>query len=125
MRSWSVVLVGLVLAACTIPPPDRPVATPRPVYSTYGIDASPYAYGNPSAYGYANPWSQPNAATSGYMGDNRFSPRPGLLCERSRNICYDRNGFSDAETTKYLGSRDAWNSKRLYGGPEIYPPTIQ
>ncbi len=124
MRWWSVALVSVMLSACSASPPPQ-VMQPRPVYSDYGIDVSPYAYGNPSPYGYANPWGQPDAATIGYLGANRFSPREGLICERSRNVCYDRNGVNDAETTKYLGSRDAWNRLRLYGSQQVYIPVPQ
>ncbi|MBK8157638.1 MAG: hypothetical protein IPK59_02185 [Rhodospirillaceae bacterium] len=82
MRWGSLVLVGLALGACT--PDNPPQATvPRPVYSEFGIDVSPYAYGNPSPYGYANAWSQPTGASNGYLGANRFSPRQGLMCEHS------------------------------------------
>ena len=124
MHWGPLVLVGLAVGACT--PEHPPQATvPRPVYSEFGIDVSPYAYGNPSPYGYANAWGQPNAATSGYLGANRFSPRQGLMCERSRNVCYDQNGISEAETTKYLGSRDAWNRERLYGSARVYIPPPQ
>lgn len=123
MKWWSIALAGLLMSACA---PDYvgPAAKPRHIYSEYGIDYSPYAYGNLSPYDYPRPWGQPDAETAGYLGANRFSPRQGLICERSRNVCYDRDGVDDAETTKYLGSREAWNRLRLYGGgPQIYVPS--
>jgi hypothetical protein len=125
MKWLSIALAGLTLSACTSDQPPPQVMLPRPLYSTYGVDASSYAYGNPAPYGYGNPWGQPDAETGGYLGANRFSPRPGLICERSLHVCYDRNGVQDAETTQYLGSRDAWNRSRLYGGQENYVPSPQ
>ena len=119
-----VALAPAVLAACTSAPPPKPVQL-RALSSGEGVDLSPYAYGNLSPYGYATPWGQPSAETTGYLGGNRFSPAPGFICERSRNVCYDRNGIDLAATEKYLGSRDAWNRQRIYGDAKIYVPTPQ
>lgn len=124
MNWWSIALAGLTLSACAADHPPQ-VMRPRPVYSEYGVDVSPYAYGNPQPYGYPVSWGQPNGETGGYLGANRFSPRQGLICEWSLHVCYDRSGVNDAETTKYLGSRDAWNRQRLYGSPRVYIPAPQ
>ncbi|WP_374312963.1 YcgJ family protein [Dongia sp.] len=117
-------LTSMALAACTSTPPPKPVQL-RAISSGEGVDLATYAHGNPSPYGYATPWGQPSAETTGYLGANRFSPAPGLICERGRNVCYDRNGIDLAATERYLGSRDEWNRQRLYGDAKIYVPARQ
>ncbi|WP_374382626.1 hypothetical protein [Dongia sp.] len=110
------------LIACSETPQPVKVAY---VSSTYGVDNAPAAYGTPSPYGYATPWGLPPAETIGYLWPATFSPRQGLICERTRHVCYDRNGVDYAETDKYLGDRAHWNRLRLYGGSQVYPPAQQ
>ncbi|WP_374650399.1 hypothetical protein [Dongia sp.] len=117
-------MVGTMLAGCTSDPPPKPVQT-RYVSSGQGVDLALHAYGNPSPYGYATPWGLPDGETTGYLGANHFSPAQGLICERSRHVCYGRNGIDAAATEQYLGSRDTWNRQRLYGDAKIYVPAPQ
>lgn len=133
MRTWpnstdcqrfALLSLATFCIACSSGPPPQPVKLAY-VSSTYAIDNGPAAYGNPSPYGYVTPWGTPSAETIGYLWPASFSPRQGLVCERTRHICYDRNGVDYAATDQYLGARDHWNRLRLYGGPQVYPPSPQ
>ncbi|MBI2256841.1 MAG: hypothetical protein HYU58_19630 [Proteobacteria bacterium] len=121
-RTFSASFVGVAaiwLAACA--PDHRGEAIQQHyVSSDYGVRTTPYAYGNPSPYGHNTPWGQPDAETIGYLWPDHFSPRPGLVCESSRHICYGPNGVDYAETEKYLGPRDKWKRDQRYGTPQTY-----
>src|SRR5690349_18683525 len=125
MRHHLLIAATLLLAACTSNQNPPAIVQQQAVHSEFGVDVSPYAYGHPSPYGYAVPWGQPDAVTGGYLGANRFSPRQGLICERSRNICYTRNGIDLAATDQYLGNREQWNRQRLFGDQAVYIPSPQ
>ena len=109
---------AIFAAGCDTPP--EPVKV-RYVSSTYAVDTTPYIYGNPSPYGYATPWGQADAETMGYLGAEVFSPRQGLICERSRHACYGASGaIDDAETARYLGPREQWQRQKLYPATQAF-----
>lgn len=119
MRHWVAAIAGLLLSACTAPyGGPMTVGTGAGYGSTsYGVVTSPYIYGAPSPY-YGNaisPWNSPYGFNSGNGRVNRFSPKKGLVCERSRNVCYDRYGVDYYETQKYLGSKSAKRGVKRYG----------
>jgi hypothetical protein len=111
--------IAFLLAACA---PDHRGEAIQQHYVSSGDDlrASPYTYGNPSPYGYNTPWGQPDAETIGYRWPDQFSPRPGLVCEQGRHICFTQNGPDYAETDRYLGSREKWKREKAYGTPQTY-----
>lgn len=90
------------------------------VSSNYSVRATPYEYGTPSPYGYTVPWGQPDAETVGYLPADQFSPRPGLVCERGRHVCVTATGIDDAETERYLGSREKWKRDKRFAPPQAY-----
>lgn len=111
--------VAVLLSACA-PNYLGAASEQRYVSSTYGVTATPYAYGNPSPYGYHTPWGLPNAETIGYLYPDQFSPRPGLVCERARHMCYSREGVNYIETEYYLGSRAKWKRDKAFGTTQTY-----
>lgn len=111
--------LAVLLAACA--PDHRGEAIQQHyISSDYGVRATPYEYGNASPYGYNTPWGQPNAETVGYLPADQFSPRPGLICERGRHVCFTQTGIDYAETERYLGPREKWKRGRRFAPPQSY-----
>ncbi|MDY0873125.1 hypothetical protein SMD31_14380 [Dongia rigui] len=119
MSRWMVSSLAGLLAACAA---DHQGEAIQQHYISSGEDlrSTPYAYSNPAPYGYHLPWGQPNAETVGYLSADRFAPRPGLVCERGRHVCYTSNGIDAAETERYLGPRGKWKRDKAYGTPQTY-----
>jgi hypothetical protein len=111
--------LAMLLAACATDHQGEAVQQ-HYISSDYGVRATPYAYGNPSPYGYNTPWGQPDAETIGYLYPDQFSPRPGLVCESARHICFTQAGVDYAETEKYLGPRGKWKTDQRYGTPQTW-----
>lgn len=111
--------LAMLLTACA---PDHQGEAIQQHYVSSGDEfrTTPYAYNTPSPYGYPPPWGQPNAETVGYLSSDHFSPRPGVVCERGRHVCYTSNGIDTAETERYLGSREKWKREKAYGSPQTY-----
>ena len=69
------------------------------------------AYGSGyGPYGYDSYYGSPYVNYGGYYDPHRsqdtvFVPDPGIKCDRSVRICYDRNGANLALTDRYFGSK--------------------
>jgi hypothetical protein len=102
---WAAVAALLALAACAAPGGNRGG-------SLYG--------GYPTAgYGSGLGWG------GGGSGD-RYSPTPGVTCDRGRQVCYDRNGADVGLTREYFGRDSAESLKDDIGdhsrGDPYYSP---
>ena len=47
--------------------------------------------------------------------DRYFRPDDGVVCDRARDVCYDRYGLSYTETKDHFGERDANRAYKKYG----------
>jgi hypothetical protein len=73
-------------------------------------------YGGGWGGGYNNGRYNNGGYNNGYSGDRWTSPRPGINCDRSERVCYDRGGPELSVTREYFGSDAARRLENQIGG---------
>ncbi len=90
---WLGVMLLLALGGCAAP--------------GGGHGGSLFGGGPTAGYGSGLGW--------GGSSSNRYSPTPGVVCDRGQQVCYDRNGPDVGLTREYFGRDSADSLKNAVG----------
>jgi hypothetical protein len=104
LRSCAMALAALALAGCA--------TDYNGYYDTYPGYYDPYygPYYGGGAYGYHSRFYDFDDDDDRY-----FRPERNVICDRGRDVCYDRYGLSYTATREFFGEREAKRAYRKYG----------